>query len=632
MHIPDGYLSPSTCAILYGAATPFWYVALERVKKVLHTRAVPLLSLSAAFCFVIMMFNLPLPGGTTGHAVGMAIAAIVLGPWVAIAAVSVALLIQALFFGDGGITAFGANCFNMAVVGALVAYGVYRLISRGAEIGSTRRVLAAGIAGYGAINIAALCAAIEFGIQPLVFRTASGAPLYAPYPLSIAIPAMMIGHLTLVGLAEFVISAGIVAYLQRAAPELLRLTAPNAPLSAPQTDTAGVKQYWLASKKLWVGFALVLTVTPLGLLALGSAWGEWTIKDFSNAAARAQIAAASGQHALPRGVPSGLERWSSLWKAPFSGYQPPLVRNAYVGYLVSAAAGAGLIILLILLMSFVLSRRSTRARRKDFVERTIERFSGAMEEAVFAEHVARLPGLLQKLDARVKVTGIGALIAGAIAVHRLWNLAALFAVALLLALLSRVSLVLLAKRVWLPVLAFTGIIALPALFLVSGSAALTIPFVEWRITWPGLTSAAFLILRAETAATFCLLLVLSTRWNHLLRALHFFRTPAVVVLIVEMTYRYVFLLLRTAQDMFESRKTKLVGYLEPADQRRLAAANVGVLLAKSVQFSSEVHKAMLARGFRGEVRLLDDFEMRASDWFQLTAFVAIAVLFTWTGR
>src|SRR5437016_14248799 len=125
MHIPDGYLSPSTCAGLYAVSAPFWYVALNRVKRVLHTRMVPLLSVFAAFSFVIMMFNLPLPGGTTGHAVGMGAAAVILGPWASIVAISIALTIQAVFFGDGGITAIGANCFNMAIVGSLVAIAVY---------------------------------------------------------------------------------------------------------------------------------------------------------------------------------------------------------------------------------------------------------------------------------------------------------------------------------------------------------------------------------------------------------------------------------------------------------------------------------------------------------------------------
>ena len=95
MHIPDGYLSPSTCAALYTGSAPFWYVALNRVKKALHTRLVPLISLFSAFCFLIMMFNLPLPGGTTGHAVGIGLATIVLGPWAAMLSVSVALISSA---------------------------------------------------------------------------------------------------------------------------------------------------------------------------------------------------------------------------------------------------------------------------------------------------------------------------------------------------------------------------------------------------------------------------------------------------------------------------------------------------------------------------------------------------------
>ena len=139
MHIPDGYLSPATCAALYTGAAPFWYVALRRVRRALHTRLVPLISLFAAFSFVIMMFNLPLPGGTTGHAVGIGLAAVVLGPWAAMLAVSIAIVIQALFFGDGGITAIGANCFNMAIAGALVAYAVYRILAGRAAIGSARR-------------------------------------------------------------------------------------------------------------------------------------------------------------------------------------------------------------------------------------------------------------------------------------------------------------------------------------------------------------------------------------------------------------------------------------------------------------------------------------------------------------
>src|SRR5450432_2008570 len=222
MHIPDGYLSPATCIALYAGSAPFWYTALQRMKRALHTQVVPLLSVFAAFSFIIMMFNLPLPGGTTGHAVGVGIAAVALGPWGAILAISIALAIQAVLFGDGGITAIGANCFNMAVVGSLVAYAAYRAISGRAPIESPRRVIAAAFAGYLSINVAALFAAVELGIQPLLYHDASGAPLYAPYPLRIAIPAMMIGHLSFAGLAELIITGGVVAYLQRTNLPLLK--------------------------------------------------------------------------------------------------------------------------------------------------------------------------------------------------------------------------------------------------------------------------------------------------------------------------------------------------------------------------------------------------------------------------
>jgi cobalt/nickel transport system permease protein len=97
MHIPDGYLSPSTCALTLAVALPFWLLAYQRAKRLLHTRLVPLFAVFSAFSFVIMMFNLPLPGGTSGHAVGMGIVSIVLGPWASIIAISLALLIQALF-------------------------------------------------------------------------------------------------------------------------------------------------------------------------------------------------------------------------------------------------------------------------------------------------------------------------------------------------------------------------------------------------------------------------------------------------------------------------------------------------------------------------------------------------------
>ena len=221
MHIPDGYLGPATCGVFYAVMLPIWTAASKIVKKTLKARQVPMLAIGAAFSFVIMMFNVPIPGGSTGHAVGGVLVAILLGPWAACIAITVALVVQALLFGDGGITAIGANCFNMAFVLPFVGYYVYRLISVGSQIGSNRRVIAAGIAAYLGINIAALCAGIEFGLQPLFFHTANGQALYCPYGLNVAVPAMLGEHMLVFGWVEVIVTALVVKYLQKQSPEFI---------------------------------------------------------------------------------------------------------------------------------------------------------------------------------------------------------------------------------------------------------------------------------------------------------------------------------------------------------------------------------------------------------------------------
>jgi len=209
MHIPDGYLGPQTYVPLYGVSIGFWAVALKKIKKELSAKQVPYLSMAAAFSFLIMMFNVPIPGGTTGHAVGGAIIAILLGPWTAVIAVSVALIIQAIVFGDGGITAIGANCFNMAIVLPFVSYWVFKLIN-GESRNGARMYSAAFLSGYIGLVVAATLTGIEFGIQPMIATAADGTPLYAPYPLAIAVPAMAVEHLILFGLVEGMVTALLV--------------------------------------------------------------------------------------------------------------------------------------------------------------------------------------------------------------------------------------------------------------------------------------------------------------------------------------------------------------------------------------------------------------------------------------
>ncbi len=243
MHIPDGYLGPYTFAGLWAAILPAWAYASRKIRKGLKSSHVPVLALSAAFSFVIMMFNVPVPGGATGHATGATLIAILLGPWPAVMAVSIALVVQALMFGDGGITAIGANCFNIAFAETLVGYGIYKVISRfrfqiskfkahppipplakGDERGvlSTRHLLGAAAGSYAGINIAAFLTAFELGIQPILHTGPDGRPLYSPFPLTVTIPAIMIEHIIIFGVIESVVTVLALLYLRKSYPELIR--------------------------------------------------------------------------------------------------------------------------------------------------------------------------------------------------------------------------------------------------------------------------------------------------------------------------------------------------------------------------------------------------------------------------
>jgi cobalt ECF transporter T component CbiQ len=269
---------------------------------------------------------------------------------------------------------------------------------------------------------------------------------------------------------------------------------------------------------------------------------------------------------------------------------------------------------------------------RGYVERTIGGLLDALERSHAAERMAGSPGFLQRLDPRVKVAGIVSLILAAVLAANAATIAALFAVAVLAALASRMRLSALAARVWIEAFVFTGAIAFPALFLTPGTPALRLPFVAWPVTVQGLTSAGYLLLRVETAATLASLLVFTTPWPHVLKALRVFRVPLVFVLVLGMTYRYILLLLETARDMFEAHRARAVARATGAGRARQAVGSAAVLLSKTMALSGDVYLAMQARGFRGEVRLLDEFAMTRLDWLALSGVALVTATAIWAGR
>jgi cobalt ECF transporter T component CbiQ len=267
-----------------------------------------------------------------------------------------------------------------------------------------------------------------------------------------------------------------------------------------------------------------------------------------------------------------------------------------------------------------------------FIRRSLRSFIDALGHALESEELSKLNGLLQCLDPRVKVIGLPALIVAAAVSHRLGVIAAIFLFSIGLAMLSQIPLHTLSTRIWLAVLFFSGVIALPAVFITPGRTICRLPLLGWTVTAQGAHSALFLIGRTETAATLSSLLVLTTPWSHVLKALRTLRVPAALVVIFGMTYRYIFLLLATARDLFESLQSRTVGRLSGRDRRHMAASTAGALMGKSFQMSQEVYLAMQSRGFTGEARVLSDFTMKWRDYAGLAVLLVLSATALWWGR
>ena len=347
MHIPENYLSPVTCGVMGAAMLPVWAHGVKKINNEMPKDKISLIGVGAAFSFLGMMFNVPLVGGTTGHAVGGMLIALLFGPDAACIAVSIALLLQAVIFGDGGLLAFGANCFNMAFVLPYAGYAIYRLIIRLSGDKGSREGLhygAAAIGSYIGLNLAALCAAMEFGIQPMLFRDAAGNALYCPYDLSVSIPAMMIPHLAAAGIVEAVFTAVVFAFVRKTAAELI---CDNSGLAGSGKDMAA------AGKKPLPVFALIavlIAASPLGLLAEGSAWGEWSAEEIADVATEGRTLGYT-----PEGLASG---WSLSVPMPdYAVYG----MNAAAAYILSAIIGVALLIIIFKLISIPMKGRKNYA-------------------------------------------------------------------------------------------------------------------------------------------------------------------------------------------------------------------------------------------------------------------------------
>lgn len=653
MHIPDGYLGPQTYAPLLGTSTVFWTIGLKRLKKQLPVREVPYLAMAAAFSFIIMMFNIPVPGGTSGHAVGAAVIALLLGPWTAVIAVSVVLVIQAVVFGDGGVTALGANCFNMAVILPFVAWWVFRLAGGGARRGA-RAYAAAFLAGYAGLVAAAAATGIEFGIQPLIAHAPDGSPLYAPYPLSVALPAMVGSHL-IFGLLEGVITMLVMKFfMSREAG------------GAAVLDDAGGPAF---RKRAWLALAALAVLSPLGIIIpemfrAGGAWGEWDAETLKR---------------MLGYLPQGLGRLSGIWKAPVADYGGGGVSAvevlAYIGSGILGIALAGVVIYAIarLLLGghrqkpvrpghvhgqpgmkgippFLLEKPSLVAPqgggvvKVPFIDKSISHLAGVIRTSYFQWDTASQAGFFQGLDGRVKVLFLAFFLVIVSLKKDLTGQSAIFLFVMFLVAVSGLSLVVIYRRVLFFGFIFGFLVAFPASLnvITKGDVVLHIVSLDsahdlWiyhipkdiGLTKEGLTGVSILTMRVMNSLSLTLFVLYTTPFTEIIRALKVMGVPDAFLVIINLAYKYIFIFARTVEDMHLAKKSRQVGAIGDSEARRWVAGRLALLFRKTQIRCEEIFKAMLSRGFSGEVRLPGFRRLSRRDWAAGASVAILGAVFLW---
>ncbi len=653
MHIPDSMLSPSTSAVMAAAMAPVWVGSARAMRKKLSTREVPLLALGAAFCFTVMMFNIPALGGTTAHPVAGTLLAVMLGPWAAVIGITAALTIQAIFFGDGGILALGANCFTMAFALPFVGCAVYLALFRITGRDERLRALCAGVGAYAGIVAASGLVAILLGIQPALFHEANGHALYFPFGLNVTLPAMLAVHLIVAGPAEAAVTAAAVAYLLRA----------NVPLYGVSTSTQ--LQRTPHRERIWLGLGVLLALTPVGLLARGEAWGEWDAQGV-----RARIAAREG--AGMAYVPVGLAASEEHAYKGLPGYADYGSERGGKAYIIAGLIGAVAIIGTLFAFGYAVSKRrkedvpgqpsdtspSIRHRppsenttlpawmREEpvtaigtaqksgnrYLERTVADLTGRTNRALQSGIGAGNSGLLQRFDPRARVIATLLLIAPVTVCRHLTPLLLVCALTAVTAALSGVKMGAFFLRIWLAVPVFVGGIVFPAAFssVTPGRELLVLlKQPHLAISAPGLALASLLIVRTGTVVSLGGLLAVSTRAADILDALRRLGLPEVFTMMLAMTHRYTLVLLSTSSEMFEARTSRRVGYSTNVSGRRSVGAGAGSLFSKTLALSDEVHGAMISRGFRGSFPPLHPSSWSKRDTAALLACMMIAAVVVW---
>ena len=266
-----------------------------------------------------------------------------------------------------------------------------------------------------------------------------------------------------------------------------------------------------------------------------------------------------------------------------------------------------------------------RRKKVSYVDKTIEGGARLLQQTLFADDVAGTPGVLQRIEPRIKLVSMAALLVATSFVRWLPVLVAMYVLALGLAVASRLSLEYFVKRVWLFVPIFTGIVVLPATLSIVTPGHIVVPLGHWwfgqavGITAQGMAGAALIVTRVAASISLVVLLTLTTPWSEVLASLRALFVPRIFVMVLAMCYRYLFVLLGTVDDMYLARRARVAGDGDLTSSRSYVAATAGALFSNAHALSDEVHQAMTSRGYTGDARSLRRRAPGWSDWLWLGA-------------
>jgi cobalt/nickel transport system permease protein len=623
LHIPDGFLSTEVAAAGYVAAGFALAVAVRRTDRQLDERAVPLMGVMAAFIFAAQMMNFPVAGGTSGHMLGGALAAILLGPAAAILVMTAVIGLQALLFQDGGLVVLGANIFNMGVLTSLVGWAVYRALAPLQRFHPAALTVAVFAAGWLSVELSAVSTAFQLAISDTS-------------PLRVALPAMAGVH-ALIGIGEGLVSAAAFAFVLGTRPDLVQLqrgASSSSPTALEDAPTAPSLDRGSAAGIVGVGLAIALGIALLSPLASGDPDGLERVAEDEGFIATAED---SRYEILP-------------------GYSIPGIDNEAAS---TALAGlVGVVVLggaVLLLAETRRKRRATDARElSDHAGETSSHGSALIyrspeaaapetrtkaarprmsaREALFAERHIERDSPLHRMDARVKLPA-ALLYVVAITLTDPGHWATLLLLALPLVLLVASSRLPLGLVLFRSALGFPFVLAaVPLMFTKPGDELFTLPLLGWDASVEGVDAVATIFVKSWLAVLVGVLLTSTTAVGELLRGLRAMRLPKLLVAVVFFTYRYLNVIGSEGQRMMrarDSRAAELPGYKSGGTLRwraRVMGYMVGSLFTRSLERGERVHAAMQARGYDGESRFLSSPRLRPIEIAAAGVFVTYGAL------